>query len=112
MFTCCECSSDTASARSTCGLRQDDPADVWTNRTLRGSRSSSRGRRDVGGGAPKGPMAPLSGGALQPAVHIETAVFVDRDLVQHMALNFPIDTEREVVRFVLAMVNAVSDLSS
>ena len=48
------------------------------------------------------PPAPL------PAVHIETAVFVDRDLVQHMALNFPIDTEREVVRFVLAMVNAVS----
>lgn len=43
-----------------------------------------------------------------PAVHIETAVFVDRDLVQHMALNFAVDTEREVVRFVLAMVNAVS----
>lgn len=57
--------------------------------------------RDVSDAAPTAPAAGL------PAVHIETAVFVDRDLVQHMALNFPVDTEREVVRFVLAMVNAV-----
>jgi len=45
-------------------------------------------------------------------VHVETAVFVDRDLFQHMALTFPTDTERELVRFVLAMVNAVQLLYS
>ena len=42
-------------------------------------------------------------------VHVETAVFVDKDLFQHMALNFPTDTERELVRVVLAMINAVSE---
>lgn len=43
-------------------------------------------------------------------IHVETAVFVDRDLVRHMVNNFPTDTERELVRFVLAMVNAVSKI--
>ncbi|KOB68209.1 Uncharacterized protein OBRU01_18703, partial [Operophtera brumata] len=42
-----------------------------------------------------------------PAVFVETAVFVDRDLYKHMTINFPKDTERELVRFVLAMINAV-----
>jgi hypothetical protein len=41
-------------------------------------------------------------------VHVETAVFIDKDLYQHMALTFPADTERELVRVVLAMINAVS----
>ncbi|XP_041985063.1 A disintegrin and metalloproteinase with thrombospondin motifs adt-1 [Aricia agestis] len=45
--------------------------------------------------------------ALLPAVFVETAVFVDRDLYKHMTVNFPQDTERELVRFVLAMINAV-----
>ncbi|XP_037873682.1 A disintegrin and metalloproteinase with thrombospondin motifs 16 [Bombyx mori] len=45
--------------------------------------------------------------AIQPAIFVETAVFVDRDLYKHMTLNFPKDTERELVRFVLAMINAV-----
>ncbi|XP_065167157.1 LOW QUALITY PROTEIN: A disintegrin and metalloproteinase with thrombospondin motifs adt-1-like [Atheta coriaria] len=40
-------------------------------------------------------------------VFVETAVFVDRDLFEHMKSNFPIDTERELIRFVLAMINAV-----
>ncbi|XP_060519373.1 A disintegrin and metalloproteinase with thrombospondin motifs adt-1 isoform X2 [Cylas formicarius] len=40
-------------------------------------------------------------------VFVETAVFVDRDLFDHMKINFPVDTEREVIRFVLAMINAV-----
>ncbi|PSN53910.1 hypothetical protein C0J52_02463 [Blattella germanica] len=31
-------------------------------------------------------------------IHVETAVFVDKDLYRHMALNFPTDTERELVR--------------
>ncbi|KAL4704761.1 hypothetical protein ACJJTC_009778 [Scirpophaga incertulas] len=45
--------------------------------------------------------------AVLPAVFVETAVFVDRDLYKHMTINFPKDTERELVRFVLAMINAV-----
>ncbi|CAG9564251.1 unnamed protein product [Danaus chrysippus] len=42
-----------------------------------------------------------------PAIFVETAVFVDRDLYKLMTINFPKDTERELVRFVLAMINAV-----
>lgn len=45
--------------------------------------------------------------AILPAVFVETAVFVDRDLYKHMTINYPKDTERELVRFVLAMINAV-----
>lgn len=41
-------------------------------------------------------------------VRIETAVFVDHDLFRHMTSNFPINTERQLLRFVLAMVNAVN----
>lgn len=43
-------------------------------------------------------------------VFVETAVFVDRDLFDHMITNFPVDTERELIRFVLAMINAVSKI--
>lgn len=45
---------------------------------------------------------------VESPVFVETAVFVDRDLFDHMKTNFPIDTERELIRFVLAMINAVS----
>ncbi|VVC96184.1 unnamed protein product [Leptidea sinapis] len=45
--------------------------------------------------------------AILPAIFVETAVFVDRDLYKHMTINFPKDTESELVRFVLAMINAV-----
>ncbi|XP_045502025.1 A disintegrin and metalloproteinase with thrombospondin motifs adt-1-like [Colias croceus] len=45
--------------------------------------------------------------AVLPAIFVETAVFVDRDLYKHMTINFPKETERELVRFVLAMINAV-----
>ncbi|KPJ04103.1 A disintegrin and metalloproteinase with thrombospondin motifs 18 [Papilio xuthus] len=45
--------------------------------------------------------------AIIPPIFVETAVFVDRDLYKHMTVNFPKDTERELVRFVLAMINAV-----
>lgn len=41
---------------------------------------------------------------------VETAVFVDKDLFDHMKTNYPVDTERELIRFVLAMINAVSNL--
>ncbi|CAL4061236.1 unnamed protein product, partial [Meganyctiphanes norvegica] len=40
-------------------------------------------------------------------LYIETAVFVDRDLLRHMDSNFPQDTEDQVIKFVLAMINAV-----
>lgn len=46
---------------------------------------------------------------IESPVFIETAVFVDRDLFDHMKSNFPADTERELIRFVLAMINAVSE---
>lgn len=42
-----------------------------------------------------------------PAIFVETAIFIDRDLYKHMTVNFPTDTERDLVRFVLAMINAV-----
>lgn len=45
--------------------------------------------------------------SIVPAIFVETAVFVDRDLYKHMTVNYPKDTERELVRFVLAMINAV-----
>lgn len=48
------------------------------------------------------------GRSITAPVHVETAVFIDNDMFRLMANNFPEDTEREVVRFVLAMVNAVS----
>lgn len=41
-------------------------------------------------------------------ITIETAVFVDAFLYNHMArTNFPDDTEFELTHFVLAMINAV-----
>jgi hypothetical protein len=41
-------------------------------------------------------------------ITIETAVFVDAFLYNHMArTNFPDDTEQEMTHFVLTMINAV-----
>lgn len=40
-------------------------------------------------------------------LHIETAIFVDRDLYRHMAKNYPKNTETHLMRFVLAMINGV-----
>lgn len=40
-------------------------------------------------------------------LHIETAIFVDKDLYKHMAINFANDTESQIIRFVLALVNGV-----
>lgn len=48
-------------------------------------------------------------GIWPPAVlNLEIAIFVDQDLYRLMAVNFESNTEKEVIRFVLAMVNAVS----
>lgn len=41
-------------------------------------------------------------------IYVETAVFVDKDLYNHMMTTFPVNTENELIRFVLAMINAVS----
>lgn len=38
---------------------------------------------------------------------IETAIFVDRDLFRHMAKNYPKNTEGNLIRFVMAMINGV-----
>lgn len=40
-------------------------------------------------------------------LHIETAIFVDKDLYKHMATNFANDTESQIIRFVLALINGV-----
>lgn len=45
-------------------------------------------------------------------IHVETAVFVDKDLALHMENYFPGDAEEQLVQVVLAMVNAVSLLTS
>lgn len=42
------------------------------------------------------------------ALNLEIAIFVDQDLYRLMAVNFESNTEKEIIRFVLAMVNAVS----
>lgn len=39
---------------------------------------------------------------------VETAIFVDRDLFRHMAKNYPQNTEGNLIRFVLSMINGVS----
>jgi len=41
-------------------------------------------------------------------LNVEIAIFVDQDLYRLMAVNFESNTEKEIIRFVLAMVNAVS----
>lgn len=38
---------------------------------------------------------------------IETAIFVDRDLFRHMVKNYPKNTEGNLIRFVMAMINGV-----
>ncbi|KAK3854247.1 hypothetical protein Pcinc_039261, partial [Petrolisthes cinctipes] len=40
-------------------------------------------------------------------LYIETSVFVDQDLYRHMLGNFPTDTKDQVLKVVLAMVNAM-----
>lgn len=50
----------------------------------------------------------ISGTNRVPRVlHIETAVFVDKDLYRHMMKNYATDTESKLIRFVLAMINGV-----
>lgn len=40
-------------------------------------------------------------------LHVETAIFIDKDLHRHMSKNFPKNTEAHLIRFVLAMINGV-----
>lgn len=68
-----------------------------------------RKRRAIGGAA----SSPLStdnknNSTVKPKVlHIETAIFVDKDLYRHMAKNYPKNTETHLIRFVLALINGV-----
>lgn len=48
---------------------------------------------------------------IPPVLAIEIAIFVDKDLYRHMLKNFPRNTEANLIRFVLAMINGVSDES-
>ncbi|XP_017776804.1 PREDICTED: A disintegrin and metalloproteinase with thrombospondin motifs 18-like [Nicrophorus vespilloides] len=66
---------------------------VMKRREKRSTRDAYRNRRNLF--------------STESPVFVETAVFVDRDLFEHMKSNYPIDTERELIRFVLAMINAV-----
>lgn len=50
-----------------------------------------------------------SGNKVPRVLHIETAIFVDRDLFRHMEQNYPEDTESKLIRFVLAMINGVCE---
>lgn len=45
---------------------------------------------------------------LNTEIYVETAVFVDKDLYAHMSSSFPVNTEKELIKFVLALINAVS----
>lgn len=67
------------------------------------TRVTSSNRVDLPDGKGKR-SAPPSGSV----INIETAVFVDKDLVKYMSTIFAEHTEQELVKFVLTMVNAVS----
>ncbi|XP_058833011.1 A disintegrin and metalloproteinase with thrombospondin motifs adt-2 isoform X2 [Topomyia yanbarensis] len=45
--------------------------------------------------------------SIPDVLHIETAIFIDKDLYRHMSKNFPKSTEAHLIRFVLAMINGV-----
>lgn len=45
-------------------------------------------------------------------LYIETAIFVDKDLFRHMAKNYPKNTEENLIRFVMAMINGVCNINS
>lgn len=52
----------------------------------------------------------ISSGSNRKVPHVlfvETAIFVDRDLFRHMAKNYPKNTEGNLIRFVMAMINGV-----
>ncbi|KRF79996.1 uncharacterized protein Dvir_GJ22051, isoform E [Drosophila virilis] len=64
-----------------------------------GSGTPRRRRRHIGGPPRRWPVP--------HELHIETAIFVDSDLYRHMSKNYPKDTESQLIRFVLAMINGV-----
>lgn len=52
-------------------------------------------------------IASGSGRKVPHVLFIETAIFVDKDLFRHMAKNYPKNTEGNLIRFVMAMINGV-----
>ncbi|XP_065207544.1 A disintegrin and metalloproteinase with thrombospondin motifs adt-1-like [Planococcus citri] len=53
------------------------------------------------------PTTTLPTPPLNTEIFVETAVFVDKDLYAHMSSTFPQNTEKELIKFVLALINAV-----
>ncbi|KAK7595026.1 hypothetical protein V9T40_001459 [Parthenolecanium corni] len=68
------------------------------NSYLNFTPSDIRSKRDV----TPSPVPPYN-----TEIYVETAVFVDKDLYNHMITTFPVNTEKELIRFVLALINAV-----
>lgn len=54
-------------------------------------------------------ITPSSDQNIPHVLFIETAIFVDKDLFRHMAKNYPKNTEENLIRFVMAMINGVCD---
>lgn len=52
-------------------------------------------------------IASASSRKVPHVLHVETAIFVDKDLFRHMAKNYPKNTEGNLIRFVMAMINGV-----
>lgn len=74
---------------------------------LAGDRSNSRSP-PTDGSSHRRQRRFISAASRVPRVlHIETAVFVDKDLYRHMTKNYATDTESKLIRFVLAMINGV-----
>lgn len=69
------------------------------NSAVRGHGHRTR-RRTIGAGSNFSRKIPQ-------ILYVETAIFVDKDLFRHMAKNFPKNTEGNLIRFVLAMINGV-----
>lgn len=66
-----------------------------------------RNRRAILGTAPPTATGEAQNVTKPHVLHVETAIFVDKDLFRHMAKNYPKNTEMHLIRFVLAMVNGV-----
>lgn len=74
---------------------------TYINKTTNDVAGDIRFKRDAT--TVTSPVPPLN-----TEIYVETAVFVDKDLYNHMTTTFPVNTEKELIRFVLALINAVS----
>ncbi|XP_071514817.1 A disintegrin and metalloproteinase with thrombospondin motifs adt-1-like isoform X2 [Panulirus ornatus] len=99
--------------RSFLATREEERAEMWSRPARRSYYDSyehvvdSRIRSEWGDHQYDRYDRPYDGQTKGEDLYIETAVFVDVDLYRHMRENFPTDTEEQVLKVVLAMVNAV-----